>query len=164
MSKGNIQFATSNNTYLLKLSGEVKITLGSTLNEILDRILGSDGFTSILIDLEEVESIDSTSLGLLAKLSVQTKQQFGFIPTIFAPNEDINYILVSIGFSNVFNIVSHSLKDNNLTSNLSSIQHHDMIPRNKVLSAHKELIKLNKPNKTKFRNLIKVLEDESNYE
>lgn len=70
MSTGRIQFAEQDGTFVLKFVGEVRLTLCSALDATIERIFTALNFSAIVIDLTETRSIDSTTLGLLAKLSI----------------------------------------------------------------------------------------------
>ena len=69
MSTGRIQFAEQDGTFVLKFVGEVRLTLCSALDATIEKIFTAMNFNAIVIDLTETRSIDSTTLGLLAKLS-----------------------------------------------------------------------------------------------
>ena len=105
MSDGKIQFAEYNETFVLKCVGDVRLTFCSALNETIEKILKTNSFKSIVIDLTEVISIDSTTLGLLAKLSILSKRKFGMLPTLASTNPDVSRVLDSMGFNQVFNLV-----------------------------------------------------------
>ena len=105
MSTGRIQFAEQSGTFVLKFVGEVRLTLCSALDATIELIFGARNFSSIVIDLTETSSIDSTTLGLLAKLSILSRQKVGLLPTLVTTNPDITRLLESMGFDGVFNIV-----------------------------------------------------------
>lgn len=75
MSTGRIQFAEQDGTFVLKFVGEVRLTLCSALDATIERIFTALNFNAIVIDLTETRSIDSTTLGLLAKLSILSRQK-----------------------------------------------------------------------------------------
>jgi anti-anti-sigma regulatory factor len=75
MSSGKIQFAEQSGTFVLKFVGEVRLTLCSALDTTIERIFTALNFSAIVIDLTETRSIDSTTLGLLAKLSILSRQK-----------------------------------------------------------------------------------------
>jgi hypothetical protein len=66
-----------------------------------------------VIDLTETRSIDSTTLGLLAKLSILSRQKVGLLPTVVTTHEDITRLLQSMGFDQVFNIVDRPCRARN---------------------------------------------------
>ena len=69
MSTGRILVGNGDGTYLMKLVGDVRLRLGAAVDEFLDRMFQDRGFRSVVVDLSATEGIDSTSLGVLARLS-----------------------------------------------------------------------------------------------
>ncbi|VFT17223.1 anti-anti-sigma factor [Pseudomonas aeruginosa] len=86
MSTGKIQFAEQNGSFVLKFVGEVRLTLCSALDSTIEKIFAALNFSAIIIDLTETQSIDSTTLGLLAKLSILSRQKIGLLPTLVTTN------------------------------------------------------------------------------
>ncbi|CAM5579271.1 hypothetical protein SSTU70S_03456 [Stutzerimonas stutzeri] len=89
MVTGKIQFAEMDGTFVLKFIGEIRLTLCSALDATIDRIFSALNFSTIVIDLTESRSIDSTTLGLLAKLSILSRQKVGMLPTLVTTHPDI---------------------------------------------------------------------------
>jgi len=82
MSTGRIQFAEQDGTFVLKFVGEVRLTLCSALDATIEKIFTALNFSAIVIDLTDTRSIDSTTLGLLAKLSILSRQKVGLLPVL----------------------------------------------------------------------------------
>ena len=159
MNPGKIQFAKRDGTYVLKLLGEVRLTLCSTLEEFLEKMFNEPDFRSVIIDLTETATIDSTSLGLLAKLSIQAKKRFDLIPIIISTRDDITRILLSMGFDSVFVIVSELDGLTRLNMNdLPCGAHSEQATQARVLEAHRILMTLNEDNRETFSDLVKQLE------
>ncbi|WP_263078467.1 STAS domain-containing protein [Endozoicomonas sp. Mp262] len=161
MNPGKIQFAESEGTYLLKLLGEVRLTLCPTLEAFLDRVLNEPGFGCIIIDLSETDTIDSTSLGLLAKLSIRVNQKLGQTPILISPQGDITKILLSMGFEKVF-IIVQTLKDP-IPVVMKEIpcegtSSNEQATHAQVLDAHRVLMNLSDENRQAFSELVKQLE------
>ena len=89
MTPGRILVANGDGTYLLKFVGDVRLGLGATFDEFLDRVFKDENLASVLVDLSAAENIDSTSLGVLARLSVQAKARLGCAPTLVSTRPDI---------------------------------------------------------------------------
>src|SRR5690606_28186850 len=108
MTTGRIQFAESEGTFVLKFIGDVRLNLCAALDAYIEKIFSALTFESIVIDLTETHGIDSTSLGLLAKLSILSNNRVGLLPTLVSTHEDMNRLLQSMGFDQIFNIVAES--------------------------------------------------------
>ena len=146
--------------FVLKFVGDVRLTLCSVLDKTLESILQHPGIRSVVIDLTDTQGIDSTSLGLLAKLSIQSRKRFGFVPTIISTNDDINRILLTMGFDQVFVIIQE--KGTGIEA-LKDLPVGEEMPEpdimEKVLSAHKTLMDLNEHNRREFHELVQQLEN-----
>ncbi|WP_027599428.1 anti-sigma factor antagonist RssC [Pseudomonas sp. MOIL14HWK12:I2] len=158
MSTGKIQFAEQDGTFVLKFTGEVRLTLCSALDATIEHIFSSLNFSSIVIDLTETQSIDSTTLGLLAKLSILSRQRIGLLPMLTTNNPDILRLLDSMGFDQVFNIVETVLPCPDCLTDLPPQDQSEAEVRNRVLEAHRVLMGLNESNRNAFRDLVSALE------
>ena len=160
MSDGRILVAEQDGVYVLKFLGDVRLTLCPSLEQYLDNALQSRHFRSVLIDLTETQGIDSTSLGILAKLAVRMRKQVKRVPTLVSINNNITRILLSMGFDKVFTLVSKL--DTNLSpcDQLENANCSEQEMQDKVLEAHKTLMGLNDRNQQEFKSLVDALESQ----
>ena len=158
MSTGKIQFAEQSGTFILKFVGEVRLTLCSALDATIEKIFTSLNFSAIVIDLTETRSIDSSTLGLLAILSILSRQRIGLLPTVVTTHEDISRLLHSMGFDQVFNIVESPLPCPDCLADLPSQDQSEEVVKAKVLEAHQILMSLNESNREAFHDLVTALE------
>ena len=160
MSK--ILYAERDGIHVLKFVGDVRVTLGPTISSFLTRLGQCENFKSIIIDLTETDGIDSTSLGLIAKISLKVQDSFKSVPTIISPNEDITRILISMGFDKVFIILKELITECGQLGELPTEIVSEANLRAQVIEAHKVLMSLNDHNREEFRNLVDALESEGN--
>ncbi|HLT04070.1 MAG TPA: anti-sigma factor antagonist RssC [Pseudomonas sp.] len=158
MSNGKIQFAEQEGTFVLKFIGEIRLTLCSVLDSTIEQIFSATNYSNIVIDLIETRSIDSTTLGLLAKLSILSRQKVGLLPTLVTSNADITRLLHSMGFDQVFNIVDQPRVSSENLRDLPCQDVSEEEVRAKVLEAHRVLMSLNDSNRQAFRDLVEALE------
>ncbi|HTO20226.1 MAG TPA: anti-sigma factor antagonist RssC [Pseudomonas sp.] len=158
MSNGKIQFAEQEGTFVLKFIGEIRLTLCSVLDSTIEQIFSATNFSSIVIDLIDTRSIDSTTLGLLAKLSILSRQKVGLLPTLVTSNPDITRLLHSMGFDQVFNIVDQPQLTPESLRDLPCQDVSEEEVRHRVLEAHRILMSLNDTNRQAFRDLVEALE------
>lgn len=161
MTTGKIQIAEAEGTFVLKFIGDVRLTLCAALDAYIEKIFSALSFDSIVIDLTETENIDSTSLGLLAKLSNLSRQKVGLLPTLVSNHDDMNRLLQSMGFDQVFNIVSEAVPTTAELEDLPGQLLSEQVVRDKVLEAHRILMQLNDHNREAFRDLVSTLESGS---
>ena len=155
---GRILVADHDGTYLMKFVGDVRVNLCAAVDDFLDDMYRDEHFTSVLVDLTGTEGIDSTSLGILAKLSIKAQALFGFTPTLVSTNYDITRLLYTMGFDDVFHIVEQPLVEEDQLGELPQAESTPEDLRQRVLEAHRTLMGLNESNKEAFRDLVATLE------
>lgn len=157
---GKILLAEQDGVEVLKFVGDVRVALGPTISEFVNGLGQRKDIHSIIIDLTETEGIDSTTLGLMAKISLKSQETFHTLPTIVSSNEDITRILFSMGFDNVFVIVNEASDEVGPLGELPTQLVSEEALREQVLEAHRVLMSLNSENKERFRDLVEALENE----
>ncbi|WP_044617527.1 STAS domain-containing protein [Gynuella sunshinyii] len=156
---GRILVAEHCGTWVLKLVGDVRMTLCNTIEDCLSRMYTDASFRSVVVDLTETECIDSTSLGLLAKISIKTKQRIGHIPTLISTNDDVTRILLSMGFKDqVFVIAASYQQEDYHLAEVSPVECTEKSAEQRVIEAHKILMDLNDHNRSQFKDLVYALE------
>ena len=158
MSAGKIFVSDEQGNYLIKFVGDVRVTLCGSLNHYMETIFGSHDVKKVVVDMLEAEGLDSTTLGLLAKLGLHCRKQYGIDVQVFCQNPSILRTLDCMGFDELFDIFQDvpqiSAKLQSITSVNSEV---DEICK-QVLEAHKLLVQLNPKNSSEFIDLIRALE------
>ena len=157
---GRILVAAHDGVYVIVFEGDVRLTLCTAVDEYLEKMFKDPAFRSVIVDLSETENIDSTSLGLLAKLSIQADRIFSFRPTLISTRKDITRILLSMGFDEVFDLVEEPLEHREQLAELPERASSEEDVRQKVLEAHRTLMSMNASNREAFHDLVAALEAE----
>ncbi len=158
MQPGKILVAEHQGAYMIKLVGDVRVTWCASFDDYLQAMFSDQQFSSIFVDLSDVEGIDSTTLGLLAKLAIEADRHYHHQPTIYSPQPSISLLLDSMGFDAVFTITQHQDQLWNNAEKLDQCSSSDEEARDKVIEAHKVLMSLNDDNRLKFEELVSTLE------
>lgn len=161
MSDCRILQAEKRGIYVLKFVGEVRLNLCSTLDQIIDDMVGNPEFRTVVVDLTQTEVIDSTTLGLLAKIAMASEERSHFLPTLITTNPDVTRIIQSMGFDRIFLIVREPATELEELEEIPVMKASEQEVRDKVLDAHRVLMSLNSSNHEEFRNLVRALECES---
>lgn len=161
MSTGRILAGSHEGVYLVKLEGDVRLTLCSAIDRYLDAMFEDPNFRSVLVDLNSASAVDSTTLGLMAKLSVQTQKRFQSMPALFCDNPDLLRVLRSMGFQDVFQISAQAPTSTAGLSELPAVESSQAQVREHVLEAHRTLMQLNESNRLAFRDLVSALESDA---
>ncbi len=146
--------------YVLKFIGEIRLNLCSTLDNLVETITQDPDFRTAVIDLSETEIIDSTTLGLLAKIAMAAEKRSHFLPTLISTNPDVTRIIASMGFDKIFIIVKEPASRIEELEEIPVLRASEQQVRDKVLDAHRVLMGLNSKNREEFRNLVHALECE----
>ncbi len=158
MRPGQILVADHAGVYVIKMTGDVRLTLCISFDQFINTMLAELRFSSVLFDLSQAEAIDSTTLGLMAKISLLAQERRGIVPLILATNSSIQRILQTMGFADIFKIVDKLEVDFAPEKILTPIECDENQVKEKVLEAHKILMGLNEKNNETFRNLVAMLE------
>jgi len=157
-NSGKIFVAQGEGVYVLKFVGDVRLTLCSALNAFVESMFGQQNTQSIYIDLCDAEAIDSTSLGFIAKIAILSQRYLGIKPVLISVNPDIDRVLTSLGFDQVFEIVKERFDQLDDLHALEEMHATEEEVKARVLEAHRILIKLNDRNREEFKDLISLLE------
>ncbi|NQX88965.1 MAG: STAS domain-containing protein [Halioglobus sp.] len=158
MSDGRILAASHDGAYVIRFVGDVRLTLCTTIDDYFQHMFEDPDFASVWVDLCEAEGIDSTTLGLLAKLALRVKERFGFQPAIYSCEPGINRLLKSVGFDSLFQLHEELCDNPQEISEIPSIQGSEAIVKQKVIEAHRVLMDLSEENRQRFKNLMTALE------
>ena len=160
MSTGHVEYASLDGTHIFKLIGEVRAQSCISLDKLLNRIEQQSNVVGAIVDLTQTTFIDSTVLGILAKLGLKLKQAHNIQAVMLSTNTDITTLANSMGLGQVFVILNYCGDPSVCTLELMEehVTHSNMLTT--VLDAHKTLMKLNENNQNMFEPLVKQLQKE----
>ena len=155
---GRILAADHDGAYVLKLVGDVRVNLCSSIDDYLDQMFTDPGFESVFVDLCDAQGIDSTTLGLLAKLALTVKERFGFQPAIYSCDPGINRLIKSMGFQRLFELREEVCGNPEEAVAIPAVEGSESEVKDKVIEAHKVLMELSSENRARFKDLLTALE------
>ena len=189
-NEGAIKVARHHDVTVIRLEGDVRLTLCLSFDQFIHDLFqhrerqGKDGSGdhSVVFDLVEAESIDSTTLGLMAKIAIEGAEQGARNPIVMTSNESISRLLESMGFEDIFDIVpAESLNisaggeavdgrtsiypiDERYSNERGALASagkaaNEEAVRSKVIEAHQYLMSMNAKNHETFKPLIEALEN-----
>jgi len=158
VSKTAVMAAEHQGHYVIKMSGDVRLTLCATIDEYLESMFANDNFCEVIVDLTEVDGLDSTTLGLMAKLALRSRQVSGRVPILFSPNASITRLLHSMGFESIFIIREEQADKDEQLATLPELKVDEQNIRRRVIAAHRTLMGLNEKNQQAFASLVNTLE------
>ncbi|MCH8498723.1 MAG: STAS domain-containing protein [Marinobacter sp.] len=160
MASYKILQAEQQGIYILKFVGEIRLNLCSTLDNLVETITSDPAFKTVVVDLTETDIVDSTTLGLLAKIALAAEKRSHFLPTLISTNPDVTRIVSSMGFDKIFIIVKEPASRIEELEEIPVLRASEQEVRDQVLDAHRVLMGMNSRNREEFKNLVKALECE----
>lgn len=158
MEEGRILAASQDGAYVVRLTGDVRLTLCTTIDDYVQRMLDNPDFASVWVDLCDAEGIDSTTLGLLAKLALEVRARYGFTPAIYSSNPSITRLIKSMGFQRLYDLHEDTCANPECIDCIPVVKGSEASVRNKVIEAHRVLMGLSEENRARFKDLMVVLE------
>ena len=89
MDKGNVLHASHEDVHVLRFIGDIRYPLSPSIDRFLDGIFAGPEPAGFVIDLTETDSIDSTNLGLLARIARRMQSLDARRVTIVSNRADI---------------------------------------------------------------------------
>tara|TARA_R110000823_G_scaffold130015_12_gene257924 strand:+ start:37700 stop:38182 length:483 start_codon:yes stop_codon:yes gene_type:complete len=157
MQEGRILAASHNGAYVIRFVGDVRLTLCTTIDDYFQKMYSDPQFTSVWVDLCDAEGVDSTTLGLLAKLALEVKEKFGFEPAIYSCDPSIVRLLKSMGFDKLFELHEEACSNPENIAEIPMVRGDEDEVREKVIEAHKVLMELSDENRARFKDLLAAL-------
>lgn len=159
MSCGNILYAMHDGTWVLRLRGDVRATWCASLDGLIDRMFADASLRAVVIDLHEASNIDSTMLGLLAKIAVRARERLVDPPLLLAPGEDVRRLIDSMCLQKVFRIADVSAAASCECAELALVDGSESDLCRQVADAHRVLMDIDERNRAVFRDVVATLED-----
>lgn len=159
-NNSNFMYFKHNSTYIIKINGTIKYTICNEFDKFINYIFGKEKIDNIIIDLRTTNYLDSTCLGLLAKIANYLINKKDKKPTLISNNKDINRILNGVGFNKVFHIIKKYPKNIEELEEIS-VNDKDNLSRDMgkmILDAHKSLFNLNEKNKETFKDVVSIFQ------
>lgn len=163
MTAGTIKIAEHEGVFVVRMEGDVRLTLCLSFDEFIEELLDRPDYASVIFDLTLAQAIDSTTLGLMAKFSIKASEHSQDSPLVVSSNPSITRILVSMGFDDIFRLIDKSEFDGGLASLsetviLSEKNGKETEVKKRVLEAHRFLMGMNEDNRSTFKELVETLE------
>ncbi|HEB32526.1 MAG TPA: anti-sigma factor antagonist [Spirochaetes bacterium] len=155
-----VLFARQDEVNVLKFVGRIRFQICSAVESFLKKIHDEKLLFPIVIDLIETKSIDSTVLGLLAQIAIQSTNEFHHKPTVLVSCYDILRVLRCMSFARIFNILQGDGSPSGAFQEIKPLRTDEKDMRDRILTAHRTLMSLSAENRTKFETVVKMLEKE----
>jgi len=161
-TSGKIYACVKDASLILRFQGDVRLVWCMSLEEYCRETYQRKGIKHMLVDLSEASNLDSTTLGVLAKIALSAKKQLAVQAELFFETPDIERLVACMGFNQVFTIIDKpalpKLTNDDFVELCLSNMCEDTA-KTSVIDAHKTLMDISKENEARFKPLVDSLEN-----
>jgi anti-anti-sigma factor len=162
----HVYFGQVESTSVLKLTGPIRFVAAQALRQFVDTLIARVDHGGVLIDLRWVDVIDSTGMGLLARIGRTSLQRLGRRAVIACPNNDVAICLRSVAFDELFVMLETypfdddgpALAEIPLAANGCGPTADELGLGRVILDAHRDLASVSERNLAAYRDVIAALE------
>ncbi len=159
MTLGHVTHAAREGVHVFRYFGAVNFTLAPGLQRFLQHLIHDGGVSALVFDLSAAESLDSTNLGLMARVDEEAREAGAGSSVIISNNEDIDAVLRSMGFDRTFQLfpaidVATDASAEPVTAELPSAPE----LQRTMLDAHRALMRMSETGRLEFEQVVACLE------
>lgn len=158
MDQNKIIYAIENRCLYLKMIGAIRHLQCASLDVLFHKVTEQDQVDKFVVDLRQATYLDSTSLGMIARMARYMRKKSDDKLVLISIDKDVNQILNSVQFGSVANIVDKwkNLPEKYFETSLITKPIQSL--REMIIQSHQELSQINEDNRKKFAAVIESLE------
>lgn len=157
--EGRILYARHADAWVLRFEGAIRYTGAHALDCFLDQMFARHRPASVCVDLSAATSIDSTGIGMLAKIANELSQSGSAKAVLVSTNPEITELLVNLCLDEVCLIVSEG-DASAATEAIPPTAPSEQAAAATILEAHRLLSGLSTNNREAFRSVVDALASE----
>lgn len=155
-SSGRVTYARKDDLWVLRFEGQIRYLLAPSVSRFIDRMFAEGVPGGVCVDLRETLAIDSTGIGLLAKIANDMQDAGRGRPVLVSTNPEISELLVSLCLDEVC-ILSSQAPDTVADAVLPFTSPSERELARVVLDAHQQLSQLSDENRETFRSVVEAI-------
>ena len=144
----------------LKLIGDVRYPAAPAIDRAVGKLMTANEFDSFVVDLREVGHVDSTILGLVARVGGVTLRRYGRRAVIACVDEDMLTGLRAVGFDTVFVVVAKPPDEPEHFEPVECAETSGEELAATMISAHRELMGMSEQMRRELEPSVTMLERE----
>lgn len=160
MKDDKILYTIQDNVCFIKLAGMIQCSTISGFDSLVKQISKDKNVRDVLIDLCDVEYIDSTNLGLIAEIARFMIKEHNRKPAIVSTNDKVTALIENMGFKKIFIIIKGLEISGGEMRKVPDIKQDEMEKARMILEAHKAIMEISEKNKSIFKDVVEILEDQ----
>lgn len=159
MSEGRVTHAEERGVHVLRYFGTVDFMLAPAIQRFVEQLIEHGGVSGLVFDLTQARSLDSTNLGLMARVNERLLDVGAANSVIISSEGDIDVVLRSMGFDQTFDVLTTgteataAAEEPIVTESPSAAE-----LRQTMLAAHQALVRLSDAGRLEFEPVVACLE------
>ncbi|MBL8445916.1 MAG: STAS domain-containing protein [Zoogloeaceae bacterium] len=158
---GQILYARHGDDWVLRVEGPLRYTNANSMDRFIDRLFKGEPPSSVCVDLNDATAIDSTGIGLLAKIARGLARAEGSRPIVFSVNPEINEMLTSVCLDDVCCIVPAAAEGPVAADPIPVAQVEEKALARTIAEAHRLLCELSEDNRAQFQQVVAAFDREA---
>lgn len=160
MAQNSILFAENDGICFIKFIGSIQYTISSGFDKLVAQIVASKSIKEAIFDVTQATHIDSTNLGLMARVAGPLIEKYNHKPVIICDDTDLNTLFLSMGFEHAFIIVKELESEQPKLSELPAEEQERADQLQMLTVAHRTLMEMNDKNHATFKTVVEMFENE----
>ena len=158
MTSGHVTHAARAGVHVLRYFGNINYTLAPGLQRFLHHLISEGSVSGLVFDLTAAESLDSTNLGLMARVNEEAHDLGAANSVIISSNEEIDVVLRSMGFDQTFDLFPAAHVPDVVAEPVAADPPSAADLQRTMLDAHRALCRLSEAGRLEFEQVVACLE------
>lgn len=163
LDEGEVLYAHHGNDWVLRIQGPLRYTNSHAMDRFVDRLFADEHPASVCVDLNATTAIDSTGIGLLAKIANGMERAGQARPVLFCAAPEITELLTSVCLDDLCRIVAgpapEGAEKGTRPIPAASPTEHELART--ISDAHRLLCELSEGNRAQFQSVVDAFSREA---
>lgn len=151
---GEVLYAHHGDDWVLRVQGSLRYTNANAMDRFLDELFAERHPATMCVDLNDTTAIDSTGIGLLAKIANGMERSGHGQPIVFCGNPEINELLTSVCLDDVCRIVAGAPAAGEPGEPVPGTAPSEGDLARTIVDAHRFLCAISESNRTQFQSVV----------
>lgn len=157
----HVTHAERNGVHVFRYFGKIDYMSAPAIQRFLDDLIEHGHIAGVVFDLTCADALDSTSLGLLARVNERVRDVSSSESMIVSKTGDIADVLYSMGFDQSFDMVTESEAPAAPARDIDCPRPTQAELHKTMLEAHRALVRLSEAGRLQFQDVVACLEIDS---
>ncbi len=153
--EGRVLYARQGGQWVLRFEGSIRYTMAHAVDRFLDELFAREHPEVVSVDLTAATAIDSTGIGLLAKIADGLRRAGRRVPVVFSTNPEITETLTGLCLDEVCAIVEQRPQPGEATE-IPATHPDERELAQTITAAHRLLCDIGSRNRAAFESVLQA--------